>query len=499
MTELTYKTLDDHLKDFDPRPDGSGRPPAAVYLIFGEEMLCKSAFKKIVDKMVPPTHQGFNYEPVDGNYSGVSEAVEKLNTFSLLSGFKIVGLLDARLFDSKSDTEKFLLAAVQAYENQNLKRAADSLLRYMALTNLSFEDLEPQNREVSLPGGSKLPDDDLWLDEVTEFCREQGRQVPETAGSEDLLCRTIERGFPAGHCLLITTDSVDKRRKLFKTIRATGVIIDCSVPKGDRKADRAAQDAVLTETAGSILKKSGKSLAPDAYSALQETTGFELRAFVNNLEKLISYVGERDIISRQDIFKALKRTKRDPVYALTGAFAARNVDDALFYLNTLISDGPDTLRPEQLLTALLNQVRKLLVVKAFVAGPAGKAWIPGCAYNTFRTRVLPAIQKFDSELLETLQQWQDDPDDPVDGDGPPEKMRKRGRTPMPKTDVMIARHPNNPYPVYQLFINAENYSKEDLLQAYEYLSNADRRIKFGGDNKQLVIEEVILNICRRKQ
>ena len=68
-----------------------------------------------------------------------------------------------------------------------------------------------------------------------------------------------------------------------------------------------------------------------------------------------------------------------------------------------------------------------------------------------------------------------------------------------KTEVIIPRHPNNPYPVYQLFINAENYSEEDLLQAYEYLSNADKRIKSGGDEKQLVMEEAILNICRRKK
>jgi len=39
---------------------------------------------------------------------------------------------------------------------------------------------------------------------------------------------------------------VDKRRSLFKTILKTGLVIDCSVPKGDRREDRIAQETVMT-------------------------------------------------------------------------------------------------------------------------------------------------------------------------------------------------------------------------------------------------------------
>ncbi len=48
---------------------------------------------------------------------------------------------------------------------------------------------------------------------------------------------------------------------------------------------------MLADTVRAVLRNSGKSLAPDAFKALIETTGFELRAIVNNLEKLVSYVG----------------------------------------------------------------------------------------------------------------------------------------------------------------------------------------------------------------
>jgi DNA polymerase-3 subunit delta len=502
MTELTYKSLDDHLNGIDTARNKKiadrHRLPTAVYLIYGEEMLCKAAFKKVLNRLVPESKQSFNFEPIDGNLGGVAEAVEKLNTFSLLSAPKVVGLLEARVFDSRMNTENIWLNAVKAHEGQNLNRAADYLLRFMALANLSFDDLAPQNRQENLPAGVELSEDDRWLDDVIGFCRENGRKIPEAADNESILCRAIEKGFPGGNRLLITTDTVDKRRKLFKTIRGTGVIVDCSVPKGDRKADKTAQDAVLADMVRAVLSETGKSLAPDAFTALQETTGFELRAFVNNLEKLVSYIGDRDLITRQDVVTALKRTKKDPVYAFTGAFAARKRDDALFYMNTLMSEGQGSLRPEQILVALLNQLRKLLLIKSFVSSPEGKIWYSGCPYNTFRTNVLPVVQKFDSELLGTLQQWQDDLDSLNNDKIKPVKKRSGKKKPSLKTELLIARYPNNPYPIYQLFLNAENFSKQDLLQAYDDLSRADLRIKSGSDNKRLILEEVILNVCRQR-
>ncbi len=118
MTELNYKTLDDHLNGLDSVNDNKandrGNLPFAVYLIYGEEMLCKAAFKKVLDRLVPESNQSFNFEPIDGNDDGVSEAIEKINTFSLLSGPKVVGLLEAQIFDSKTNAENILLTAVKA-------------------------------------------------------------------------------------------------------------------------------------------------------------------------------------------------------------------------------------------------------------------------------------------------------------------------------------------------------------------------------------------------
>ena len=70
-----------------------------------------------------------------------------------------------------------------------------------------------------------------------------------------------------------------------------------------------------------------------------EMTGFDLRTFSSNLDKLISYVGDRTEISIDDVETVLQRTKKDPLYELTNAVSERNAPQAIFFLDSLLSDN----------------------------------------------------------------------------------------------------------------------------------------------------------------
>ncbi|NIV97852.1 DNA polymerase III subunit delta, partial [Candidatus Saccharibacteria bacterium] len=63
-----------------------------------------------------------------------------------------------------------------------------------------------------------------------------------------------------------------------------------------------------------------------AYRTIYEMTGFDIGTFSDNIEKLISYVGDRKRITVEDVAFVLKRTKKDPIYELTNAIADRDVD-----------------------------------------------------------------------------------------------------------------------------------------------------------------------------
>ena len=97
MPIINYKELEKYIKD--EKEDQF----APVLLIYGEELLCKEAFEKLLDAMVPGSGRSLNYDPVEGSSEDIHEVIARVNTFSLLSGKKVVSIIDSRIFYSKQD------------------------------------------------------------------------------------------------------------------------------------------------------------------------------------------------------------------------------------------------------------------------------------------------------------------------------------------------------------------------------------------------------------
>ena len=498
MPVITYSELEPALNQpaGEPATGGTGPSPvlATVVLIHGQELLVKSALKMLTDVLVPAGTRSVSYEPVDATAGNLHEAVEKVCTYPLLGGRKVVALLDARLFESRKIPVQLLRKAMNAVESKHLQQAAAHLLEFMALARVDLDDLSGAGREEHLPPDPELTEDCRWLDEVLTFCRQTGRTAAAPADTAVLLEKTIERGLPEGNRLILTTDSVDRRKKLYELINARGLVIDCSVPKGERKADKKAQEAVLQEIKSSLLKKHNKSLQPGAFELLYELTGFEPRTFAGNMEKLITYAGERREITRGDVEAVLERTKQDPIFAFTNAVTEKSGTEALFYLDSLLHDPQQPIRPEQIVVAVLNQVRKLLRIKEFIATPEGGVWFAACPFNQFRTTVMPAVVEHDQNLSQRLTQWRDVLTAAGDSKGSSGAGSKKSAA-KAGSDLLIAPQPHNPYPVYQLFRKSERFSSGELRQAVEVLAQADRQIKGGSENKQLVLEKLVWSIC----
>ncbi len=488
MPVISYKELNTHLSS---RGSDSFAP---VYLIYGEEMLTKSAFDELLNAMVPASQRSINYEPLDGANENIHEVIDRVKTYSLLPGIKVVALRDSRIFYAGQDKDRLMDSAHKAHADDNIKKAAGHLRSLMSLLNLSYEDLDKSNREKSLGTSSALQTDDAWLDEIIAHCRENSLPIPAAADDGRTLQLAVEKGFPPNNHLIITTDMADKRRALFKTLSNIGVVIDCSVPKGDRRADRMAQEAVLAEKKNALLKVGQKTMDQAASEALYEMTGFDLRTFSNNLEKLISYVGDRREITLADVETVLKRTKVDPIFELTNALADRQTEASLFFLGSILSSG---IHPLQVFAALSNQVRKLLLAKDFVESPYGREWQAAGPYDYFQTRVIPAIVAYDRELLDHINGWQSMLDNETASDSAQSPAKTKKKPPNTTTDLLVAKNPKNPYPIYLLLKKTQRFSKEELLNAFEVLSAAERNLKTGGQNPRLLLEKVILDICSR--
>jgi DNA polymerase-3 subunit delta len=487
MPEIHYKELNEYLKNLKENQKAKGFAP--VYLIYGEALLYKSALETLLDVLLPKKDRSFNYDVLDGTNSHIEEVVERINTYSLLAETKVVAICDSKIFYTKQDEGQLLQKAKEAYDNQNIKESATLLLSLLGILNLSFDDVSETNRIKSLNLDSEKSSDHEWLDKVIKFCKENNLFIPSEKDNVDILQQAIEKGFPKRNHLIITTDMVDKRRKLFKIIKKIGMIIDCSVPKGDRRADKIAQEAVLSERMEVLLGRYEKTMDKGAYRTMYEMTGFDIGTFSDNLEKLISYVGDRKRITAEDVAFVLKRTKKDPIYELTNAIADRDIDKSLFFLNSLLMEN---FHPLQILASMTNQIRKLLVIKDFAESPHAKSWYPEMQFAQFKNNVMTSVLSYNEELLDQIEDWDDMFSEDMDGDTQRKKKKRETKKHKPVTDLEI---PDNPYPVFKMMIKSEKFTKSELIDDIEHLSQADFRLKYTKQRPKIILEEAILWIC----
>ena len=488
MPEIHYKSLKKYLNDLIAVPE---KQLAPVYLIFGEELLVKTAFDDLLEIMLPGAARNANYDPVEGAVENIYEVVERVNTYSLLGGARVVAMRESQIFYAQQDKSRLLEKAKRAYDDDDLLKAAKYFLGLLGNLNLSFDDVDKSSRQKALNLDPELSRSDEWLDDIIGYCLEKNLRIPEPADETAALQRAIEKGFPKNNHLLITTDIVDKRRSLYKTIKDRGVVIDCAVPKGDRRADKMAQEDVLLQKMTEILKPNNKQMDQSAYMALMDMTGFDLRTFCGSLEKLIDYVGERNTISVTDVESVLKRTKKDPIYDLTNAIADRQIEKALLRLNSLLQSE---FHPLQILAAITNQVRKLLLAKDFTKSTRAKGWSADISFNVFQQNVIPSVVAYDQSLLKLLEEWENSNLNSADGDTVSKKVKKKKKGKI-DTDLLLARNPKNAYPVFQLLKKSERYSTAELTAAIGYLNEIDMRLKTTGQNPKLALERLIFRIC----
>jgi DNA polymerase III subunit delta len=499
MPEILYSEIKSYLSELKTASGSRPLPPAI--LIFGDELLYKSALQTLLNAILPPEKQAFGYEPVDGIPENVYPVIEKINTYSFFSGQKVVGFLDTRIFYAKKNSADILEKAREAHNGKDLKTAARYFFSLLSVMGLSFDDVRDKtyaglNMDMDAVG------DTAWMDSLVDYCAEN--PSAEASGEDPVktLQQAVEKGFPRGHHLILTSDMVDKRKGLYKAIVEKGLAVDCSVPKGETWADRQAQGAVLTEQMKTILAPFGKTLDKAAFQKLVEMTGFDLRTFAGNLEKLVQVVGDRKTIAVEDVESALPRTRQDPVFELTNAVTDRNYDSASFYLKSLLSRG---FFPLQIIAAITNQMRKVLIIKDFLDSPAGKFWRSGFTFDQFKKQfahtILPALQAHDAILITRLGEWETRLHTKSESDAPPPDKKKKKSAPaekktaQPATDMLLVKQSASPYPLYLSMQKSDRFSRTDLIQAIISLDQANLSLKSSSLNPELILERTMLKIC----
>ncbi len=496
MAEIVHAKLNQHFKE--SVPDSF----APVYLVYGEEFIYEQAVRTIVDAMLPdPSRQRLQHEIHNAQEgAGLGEIIEKLNTYSFFSGRNIIEFRTPSIFVNKFDPGKLIQRIQKAHKTMDAAQARRLYLELLGRLRLDPEAITPETLHEKLGIDPATFGDAAWLIAINADCLKNNLVAPELSADIEILQRAVEKGFPKNKHLIIVTDTADKRTGLYLAIRKTGVIVECTIPKGTRKADRDEQKRIFSQHASRITQQYKKIIEPAAFDAMLDLIGFDLRVFASNLEKLIDYARDRDRITARDVRAVIHPLRDDPVYELTGAIADRNTGKALPVLFSLLSSGIHEL---QIIMAVTNQVRRLLLIRSFMESDLGRVWHPGVTYDRFQSDVLPAARQYDDLLAaKRAHSFQPDAGGYEDGeregdtDGSGEEETPAGKNPdkLPE-DLCIARKKEHPYAVYSLFLKAKNFHTRELVTAFSALNQADVALKTVGQSPKAVLEFLIIGIC----
>jgi DNA polymerase-3 subunit delta len=433
--------------------------PSPCYLLHGEEeYLVKDALNKIIAAIIPAHDRDMNLFFMDGENEDIDGLCETILTPPLIPGRKVVVLKNTHLFQTRIALPEIVQKIRQHFENDP-DMAVRYFMQFLKIIGWNIDDLRDggwkkitsDNWQNTVEGDSGH-DRETWLPEMIETCISRGMDMSEKRDVTERLEDTLRKGIPSGTHLIITAETVDKRKRLFKTISETGIVLNFSRLKGEAR-----QKNALMDTAKDLLDQSGKKLTLGAWTAIGRKTGFNLADSMKALETLITYAGDKISIEESDVEEVVGKTKEDTVFDLTGALVARKLDVALSNLKDLFDQG---INHVLILSMIAREIRFLLHAKMFIRSGKLGSFEPNMDYEKFQRSVYPVIL-----------QWRGD------------KGGKGG---------LDSQHP---YVIYNAVKNSYRFSYERLLKYLEDLVDMDIAFKTTTKEPKFMLERFIVDVC----
>ncbi|MBR1931665.1 MAG: DNA polymerase III subunit delta [Lachnospiraceae bacterium] len=149
---------------------------------------------------------------------------------------------------------------------------------------------------------------------------------------------------------VFTENEVDKRCKLFKTVQSDGCAVEFAVQ----------DENTLKRWIAGILGKEGKKVSEQTVQLLLTKTGTDMENIRMELEKLVCYCLDRDVVTAQDVEAICTTRISNHIFDMINAIADKHQQKALqLYYDLLALKEP----PMRILFLIARQCNMLLQVK----------------------------------------------------------------------------------------------------------------------------------------
>ena len=160
--------------------------------------------------------------------------------------------------------------------------------------------------------------------------------------------------MPETTCMIFIEKEVDKRSKTYKSLKDIGRMVEFKTP----------DEKMLTRWVLTVLQKNGKKLTQPTMQLFLEKAGNSMGNIDRELEKLICYVGDREIIQMDDVEEICTSQTENRIFDMIHMMAEKRQKEALeLYYDLLALKEP----PMRILFLLVRQFNILLQVKTMVA------------------------------------------------------------------------------------------------------------------------------------
>ena len=201
--------------------------------------------------------------------------------------------------------------------------------------------------------------------ETMPFFSERRLLVVEDSGffktATPELAEYLEQVPDTTYFLFVETD-VDKRGKLYKTVKKQGSVVEFA---------KQTEDTLMRWILG-ILKKEQKNITRSTMELFLEKTGTDMNQISVELEKLLSYTMGKEIITAEDVQEICTSQTVNQIFEMISAMAEKNQKKALdLYYDLLALKEP----PMRILYLIARQFNQIMLISELSSQGLGRETI----------------------------------------------------------------------------------------------------------------------------
>lgn len=433
-----------------------------VYLLCGEEgYLIELTLEKMLDILLPEKNlRGFNLTVFDGEAVSFDEVLSALRTYPIGAGRRVVLVRNPSFLSEGVNPVELLRGGMEAIRKGANAKGARLICRALNLSGEELADQAALQRAVARfkeENAGELGREEIeFLDKLGEIlCSIDLPSVRSGSADRDRFAEWL-RSNPSPNSVLILTVSglPDLRGGLMEAIEGVGVIINFT----HLRISSELRSDPMFKAVSRYLSKFGKSISPSAFSLLRERCENDLGRVMEELEKLISFVGDRETIERADVEAVVAEEVSSRMFELVDAIGRRDIPTALKALRYTLQSGEP---PAKTLAMIARQIRLILQAKLLLEMGAIRGDVRAMDYDTI------------SEALKNV----------------PEQVARL--LPESRKHNLLKQ---KPFPILQALRLSVNFTLDDLKRAMERVLEADVALKTGG-TPEMVLEDLVIDLC----